>query len=746
MNKAAIFIAIILLCATFHANANACTTNQDGVYPCSHVELVSSMTLGQMGGDDANGLANDMWGWTDPLDGKEYVIQGMYYGTAFIDISDPENPRYLGRLDSPPATPPATKSSASRMMKCHDGCTAPGGEEGTSSWQDVKVYDHYAYIVSEQDWFGMLVFDLHELRGVTTPQTFAPTKHVTEFRNAHNLFIHEETGFAYVIGNTAPDGAEPNFGGLLIYNLDDPANPAQIADYETDGYFHDVVCVNYHGPDADYQDHEICFASNSGSRRNTDSSSPYYGQTFYYDDNTETYRSDWVYDGTYLNWEGGGQTLWPTPSDRYSRLTALDVTDKNNILHLSDDQHPDSTYVHQSWPSEDHHYLFVNDELEEQAFGYRTRSYTYDLTDLDAIEHVATYKAPNLAIDHNEYVKGRLLFQSNYDSGLRILDASDPLNLVEVGYFDSQPATDHPHFAGTWSNYPYFESGIVAFSDMYSGLLLVRPYIEEASELGSEIVVNAALLDGGGSGHTFYFAVANNGPGIAEEVDVTLHLPAGQAFSGITDNAGANCSAVGRKVLCQVATIASCSTELLALTLDVATPAESEIIGMASAKQLDMPGQSDDNRVSLLVSDKQASVDTTGLRDGLIGAGCSSMPTVDAGEDRRVTVDEVVNLAATAADVHAPIVAYLWEQTAGPDVSLTATDAAETSFSAPAVKSTTDLEFTVTATNAYGATATDTVQVKVLPETANENAGGGALYWLLLALGLLPLSRRRRQR
>src|SRR5690606_11333738 len=158
----------------------------------------------------------------------------------------------------------------------------------------------------------------------------------------------------------------------------------------------------------------------------TDSTSAYYGQTYYYDDNTGTFRSDWTYDGTYLNWDGGGRTLWPTPSEHYSRLSVLDVTDKKNIVHLSHDQHPDSTYVHQSWPSEDHHYLFVNDELEEQGYGYRTRSYTYDLSDLDAIEHVATYKSPNLSVDHNEYVKGRLIFQSNYDSGLRILDADNP--------------------------------------------------------------------------------------------------------------------------------------------------------------------------------------------------------------------------------------------------------------------------------------------------------------------------------
>ena len=45
-----------------------------------------------------NGTTNEVWGWTDPLDGKEYVILGKSSGVAFIDIEDPANPIYLGSL------------------------------------------------------------------------------------------------------------------------------------------------------------------------------------------------------------------------------------------------------------------------------------------------------------------------------------------------------------------------------------------------------------------------------------------------------------------------------------------------------------------------------------------------------------------------------------------------------------------------------------------------------------------------
>ena len=67
------------------------------------------------------------------------------------------------------------------------------------------------------------------------------------------------------------------------------------------------------------------------------------------------------------------------------------------------------------------------------------------------------------------------MYQSNYVSGLRILDISDPANPREVAYFDSVPVGGNdPGFAGSWSNYPFFESGIIVFTSMREGLLIVR--------------------------------------------------------------------------------------------------------------------------------------------------------------------------------------------------------------------------------------------------------------------------------
>jgi hypothetical protein len=40
-------------------------------------------------GADGNVRGNDIWGWTDPLDGREYALVGRNDGTAFVDVTDP---------------------------------------------------------------------------------------------------------------------------------------------------------------------------------------------------------------------------------------------------------------------------------------------------------------------------------------------------------------------------------------------------------------------------------------------------------------------------------------------------------------------------------------------------------------------------------------------------------------------------------------------------------------------------------
>jgi choice-of-anchor B domain-containing protein len=204
-----------------------CVNGSASTFPCSNTDLASFLPLNSIGG----GTGNDIWGWTDPLTGKEYALMGRSSGTSFVDISNPQQPVYLGNLPA---------------------------HSANSTWRGVKVYQNHAFIVSEATGHGMQVFDLRQLRNVAAPPvTFAETAHYSGFGRAHTIAVNEVTGFAYAAGSK-----DTCAGGLHMVNIQNPQQPVFAGCVDSDGYVHETECVMYHGPDAAYRGREICFNAN----------------------------------------------------------------------------------------------------------------------------------------------------------------------------------------------------------------------------------------------------------------------------------------------------------------------------------------------------------------------------------------------------------------------------------------------------------------------------------------------------
>ena len=81
---------------------------------------------------------------------------------------------------------------------------------------------------------------------------------------------------------------------------------------------------------------------------------------------------------------------------------------------------------------------------------------------------------------HNAYIKRDYAYISHYESGLKVVDISDPNNITEVGYYDTYPQGETPNFHGAWGTYPFFSSGKILISDIETGLYVV--YFEGAAE------------------------------------------------------------------------------------------------------------------------------------------------------------------------------------------------------------------------------------------------------------------------
>ncbi len=152
------------------------------------------------------------------------------------------------------------------------------------------------------------------------------------------------------------------------------------------------------------------------------------------------------------------------------RVEIIDVTDKSNMFLVGQVGYPNAAYTHQGWLSADRQYLYVNDELDSIP-----RTTIIDVSDLSAPVFVSDFATSLASTDHNLYVHNGFIFEANYSSGLRIFDASDPLNPVEVGSFDTYPTDDNAGFNGAWNVYPFFPSGTVIVTDRSGGLFLLDP-------------------------------------------------------------------------------------------------------------------------------------------------------------------------------------------------------------------------------------------------------------------------------
>ena len=144
--------------------------------------------------------------------------------------------------------------------------------------------------------------------------------------------------------------------------------------------------------------------------------------------------------------------------------------------------YPDDAYTHQGWLTEDHRYFLLDDELDEISGSSPTqRTLVFDLQDLDNPEFKFAWDSGITVIDHNQYILGDYSYQSNYKAGLRIIDVSGVGDgeMEEVAFFDTFPQGEDVQFGGQWSNFPYFESGLVIANDGSNGLFVLKPNLDK---------------------------------------------------------------------------------------------------------------------------------------------------------------------------------------------------------------------------------------------------------------------------
>ncbi|MFQ6115368.1 MAG: choice-of-anchor B family protein, partial [bacterium] len=148
-------------------------------------------------------------------------------------------------------------------------------------------------------------------------------------------------------------------------------------------------------------------------------------------------------------------------------LGIFDVTDPKNPALLQRVFIPVPGYVHNVWVTEDNRYMISTEETSKKTVKM------WDIQDLDIITLVSEYLGESL-LAHNAFLRGNYAYISHYQSGLKILDITDPTFMIEVGNFDTFPNGNSPGSGGAWGTYPFTQNGSIFISDMQTGLYVVE--------------------------------------------------------------------------------------------------------------------------------------------------------------------------------------------------------------------------------------------------------------------------------
>ena len=305
-----------------------------------------------------------------------------------------------------------------------------------SLWRDIKVIGDVAFIVSEAGQHGMQVVDLSQLSDLEPGEPLDLLAYYTGFGSAHNVVANPETGFIYGVGTDTFDG------GLHIVDVNNPSAPTLVGSWAED-YIHDAQAVIYTGPDTEHVGKEIVIAFSG-----------------------------------------------------YSGCHIIDVQDKLDCQTLSTMTNPEWVYPHQGWLTDDQRFVLMNDEIDESnGIAPLTRTWIFDVQDLDNPVAIGFHEGTLGVTDHNLYIHEGRAYEANYYAGMQVLDIVDLANgeLEMTAFFDTNPFWDGVGTSGgAWNVYPFFESGNIAISTQ-SHFFMVRPS-EVVSDLAPAIAPDSNRL------------------------------------------------------------------------------------------------------------------------------------------------------------------------------------------------------------------------------------------------------------
>ncbi|MFQ3599584.1 MAG: choice-of-anchor B family protein [Chloroherpetonaceae bacterium] len=279
-----------------------------------------------------------------------------------------------------------------------------------NNWREVRTSGRYAYITTEASGAGVQIVHLRPDENNPDSIRYVGKFNTGGNNNQHNIgtdgmgYSWQVSPYIYVCGGTVTQGLS-NSGGVAIYNVSNPESPVLVGRYGA-RYVHDVYVRN-----------DTMYCSNINNNQGVD---------------------------------------------------IVSVANKSAPVRLKAFTYPNAG-THNIWLSDDSKFIFTTDEISPPG---QNIFRAHDARDFNTIIiNAGTYKSPtggNDPVVHNAYIKSHWAILAHYTEGVKIVDVTEPYDLVEVGAFDTFTGSggSAPSYNGCWGVYPYYPSGKIVASNI----------------------------------------------------------------------------------------------------------------------------------------------------------------------------------------------------------------------------------------------------------------------------------------
>jgi choice-of-anchor B domain-containing protein len=169
---------------------------------------------------------NSCWGYVSPS-GREYALMGLSNKLAVVEITDPDNPVWIGSIS-----------------------------HGSSTWADIKVYQDVAYLATERSESGIQVIELANIDGTSNRVSLIRT--ISSPGRSHTITVDTTSGYLYTCGSNEGTGS------TTCFSLANPRNPLQVGAASLTGgiYVHEGMAMTYPAGSA-YAGMQVLFCSSA---------------------------------------------------------------------------------------------------------------------------------------------------------------------------------------------------------------------------------------------------------------------------------------------------------------------------------------------------------------------------------------------------------------------------------------------------------------------------------------------------